>query len=179
MANTVKDSIKTRRIAILAADGVEDTELSTLRQALNAAGGQTKIVAPRSGSLTGTSGTEVSIDFSLLTAGSVLFDAVYVPGGARSIATLKQEAQALHFIHEAYKHCKPIAVTGGGVELLRASYLGVETMSESPNGESQVATKEGVIIGRAAQAGSVAAEFVQAIAQHRYWNREMKDHVPA
>jgi catalase len=62
---------------------------------------------------------------------------------------------------------------------LRASYLGVETISESPNGESQVATKEGVIIGRAAQAGSVAAEFVQAIAQHRYWNREMKDHVPA
>jgi catalase len=179
MANTVKDSIKTRKIAILAADGVEDSELSTLKQALSAAGGQTKIVAPRLGSLTSTSGAEVSIDFSLLTAGSVLFDAVYVPGGARSVETLKGEAKALHFIHEAYKHCKPIAVSGAGVELLRASYLGVETISESHDRESQGATDGGVIIGREGQVGNVAAEFVHAIAQHRYWTREMKDQVPA
>jgi catalase len=179
MANTVKASIKTRRIAVLAADGVDDTELSTLIQALRAAGGQTKIVAPRLGSLTSASGAQINIDFSLLTAGSVLFDAVYLPGGARSVETLKGEAQALHFIHEAYKHCKPMAVTGAGVELWRASCLGGETNSESNHRARQVATVGGVIIGREAQADNVAAEFIAAIAQHRHWTREMKDRVPA
>ena len=41
-----------------------------------------KIVAPRLGTLKGDDGDELLIDFSLLTASSVLFDAVYVPGGA-------------------------------------------------------------------------------------------------
>jgi catalase len=179
MAHTMKDSVKTRRVAILAADGVEDTELSTLTQALTAAGAQAKVVAPRLGSLTSASGTEIHIDFSLLTAGSVLFDAVYVPGGARSVERLKGEANALHFIHEAYKHCKPIAVTGAGIELLRASYLSTETLSESNDGENQIIASEGVIIGRDAQVGNVAAEFIHAIAQHRHWSRETKDQVPA
>jgi catalase len=179
MANTVKDSIKTRRVAILAADGVGDTELSTLQQALTAAGAQAKIIAPRLGSLKSANGAEVNIDFSLLTAGSVLFDAVYVPGGERSIETLKGEAKALHFVNEAYKHCKPIAATGAGIELLRASYLGTETISEPGDGAHQIVADEGLILGRDAQVGNIAAEFIHAIAQHRHWSRELKDQVPA
>jgi len=178
MAHTVKDSIKTRRVAILAADGVEDTELSGVKQALNAAGAQAKVVAPRLGSLKSANGAEVNIDFSLLTAGSVLFDAVYVPGGARSVETLKGEAKALHFIHEAYKHCKTIAATGAGVELLRASYLGAGTMLDPSAAGNQKGIDEGVIIGSDAEVGNVAAEFIHAIAHHRHWSRELTDQVP-
>jgi catalase len=179
MANTVKDSIKTRRVAILAADGVGDTELSTLQQALTAAGAQAKIIAPRLGSLKSANGAEVNIDFSLLTAGSVLFDAVYVPGGERSIETLKGEAKALHFVNEAYKHCKPIAATGAGIELLRASYLGTEAIFEPSDRGHQIIADEGLILGRDVDVGNVAAEFIHAIAQHRQWSRELKDQVPA
>jgi catalase len=60
------------------------------------------------------------IDFSLLTASSVLFDAVYVPGGAQSVAALVGDRDAVEFVLEAYRHCKPIAATGDGAELLRA-----------------------------------------------------------
>jgi catalase len=179
MAHTVKDSIKTRRVAILAADGVEDTELSGMQQALTAAGAQVKVVAPRLGSLKSANGVEVTIDFSLLTAGSVLFDAVYVPGGGRSVETLKGEANAQHFINEAYKHCKAIAATGAGIELLRASYLGIEAILEPSTAGHHVGTDAGIIIGRDAEVGNVAAEFIHAIAQHRYWHRQLKDQVPA
>jgi catalase len=179
MANTVKDSIKTRRIAILAADGVEDSELSSVKQALGAAGAQAKVIAPRLGSLKSANGTDVNIDFSLLTAGSVLFDAVYVPGGVRSVETLKGEAKALHFIHEAYKHCKTIATTGAGVELLRASYLGTGIILDPSAGGKQTGIGEGVIIGSDAEVGDVAAEFIHAIAQHRHWSREIAEQVPA
>jgi catalase len=179
MANTVKDTIKTRRIAILAADGVEDSELSGVKQALGAAGAQAKVVAPRLGSLKSANGTDVNIDFSLLTAGSVLFDAVYVPGGARSVEALMREAKALHFIHEAYKHCKTIAATGAGVELLRASYLGTGTILDPSAGGKQTGIGEGVIIGSDAEVGNVAAEFIHAIAKHRHWSREIAAQVPA
>jgi catalase len=121
----------------------------------------------------------VHIDFSLLTASSVLFDAVYVPGGEQSVELLKVEGKALHFIQEAYKHCKAIAATGVGIELLRASYLGREILPASNTGGNQLETDEGVIIGRDARVDDVAAEFIKAIAQHRHWSREMKDEVPA
>jgi catalase len=179
MANTAKDSIKTRKVAILAADGVDETAVSKMHQALTAAGAQAKVVAPRLGSLKSVNGSQVHIDCSLLTASSVLFDAVYVPGGEQSVELLKGEGKALHFVQEAYKHCKAIAATGAGMELLRASHLGREMLPEPNTGGDPLETDEGVIIGRDARVGDVAAEFIKAIAQHRHWNREMKDHVPA
>jgi catalase len=179
MANTVKDSIKTRKIAVLAADGFDEAALSTMKQALVAAGAQAKVVAPRLGVLMDAQGGEVNIDFSLLTVGSVLFDAVYVPGGEKSVETLKGEGKALHFINEAYKHCKAIAATGAGIDLLRASYFGAERLPASNNAGNQIHVDEGIIISRDAHAGDLATEFIKAIAQHRHWSREVKDLVPA
>jgi len=179
MANTIKDSIKTRKVAILAADGCDDAAVSSMKQALRAAGAQAKVVAPRLGVLTSAAGSEVNIDFSLLTSSSVMFDAVYVPGGEKSVETLKGEGNALHFINEAYKHCKTIAASGAGIELLRASSLGADKLPEPNAAGNQIIADEGVIISRNAQADDVAAKFLQAIAQHRHWGREMKDQVPA
>ena len=159
MANTVKDSIKTRKVAVLAADGVDDTALNSMKKALTAAGAQAKIIAPRLGSLKTAKGGTVKIDFSLLTAGSVLFDAVYVPGGKSSVEALKADARAVHFVDEAFKHCKTIGATAEGAELLRASRAGV--------------ADEGVIVNKDAQA------FIKAMMGHRHWTRQRKDDVPA
>ena len=179
MANTAKDSIKTRKVALLAADGVDDTAVAKMQQALAAAGAQTKVVAPRLGSLKGVNGSQVHIDFSLLTANSVLFDAVYVPGGEQSIERLKGEGKALLFVREAYKHCKAVAATGAGMALLRASSLGKGVFAQSDAGGGSLEMDEGVIVGPDARVDDVAVEFVKAIAQHRHWSREMKDEVPA
>ena len=98
MANTVKDGIATRKIAILAADGVDEAAISSMKKALQAAGAQAMIVAPRLGTVRGLKGGQVPVDFSLLTASSVLFDALYVPGGEGSIDILKGDAKVLVFI---------------------------------------------------------------------------------
>jgi len=179
MAHAIKDTIKTRKIAVLAADGFDDTALTTVQQALTQAGGQVKVVAPRHGVLRGTHGGEVAVDFSLLTSASVLFDAVYVPGGDMSIAALLHEADAIHFVREAYKHCKAIAATGAGVELLRAAHLGAESLDGINTNGRQVIADEGVVIGQETRTDNVAAAFITAIAQHRHWGREMKSPVPA
>ena len=98
MLVTEPGTIATRKIAILAADGVNDADLTGMKKALVAAGAQAKVVAPRLGSLKGQKGAAVNIDFSLLTAGSVLFDAVYIPGGEESVEILKGDAKALLFV---------------------------------------------------------------------------------
>jgi catalase len=165
------EGIKTRKIAVLAADGFDDAALAAMKKALTAAGAMAKIVAPRLGYLKGAKGAEVKIDYSFLTTASVLFDAVYVPGGEQSVAALLKEADAVHFVNEAYKHCKTIAATGAGVELLRASYIGAAQGGE-------LTPEPGVVFGNG-QVNRIAAEFVNAVAEHRHWSREMKGDVPA
>jgi catalase len=179
MENTAKDSIQTRKIAVLAADGFEMAAFNAMKKALMNAGAQVKIVAPRLGSLRGAKGEEVKIDFSFLTAASVLFDAVYIPGGEKSAEALKGEADAIHFVNEAYKHCKAIAATGAGVDVLRASYLGAVKKGKAASDGKGVVSDEGIVTGDDAQVGKAAAEFIKAIAQHRHWSREKKEQVPA
>ena len=185
MANTIKTGIATRKIAILAADGVDDAALSTMKKALTAAGAQAKVVAPRLGVLKGAKGAQVNIDFSFLTAGSVLFDAIYLPGGEASVEILKGDAKALLFVKESYLHCKTIAATDEGIELLSAAQLGSDKTAKShAEGVQQdtnklLAADEGVITGRGAQMSQVAASFIHAIAQHRHWGREAKGQMPA
>lgn len=179
MANTPKESIKTRKVAFLVADGFDDTAVVNMAKALQAAGGVAKIVAPHGGTLLGAKGKEVTVDFSLLTTSSVLFDAVYVPGGAQSVAALLREADAVHFINEAYKHCKTIATTGEGIDLLRASHAGVELPVEERAKEVPAIANDGLIVSVSQEARRVADSFIAAIAEHRHWSREQKGDVPA
>ena len=185
MANTVKKGIATRKVAILAADGVDNTAIIGMKKALTAAGAQAKVVAPRLGSVNGIKGGQVAIDFSFLTAGSVLFDALYLPGGEQSVEILEGDAKALLFIKEAYLHCKPIAATDEGMDLLAAAQLGADKMAKShaegvlQDPESLIAGDEGIVTGRGAQIGKVAGRFIKAMAQHRHWDRESKGQMPA
>ena len=164
MVDTVKNTIKTRMIAILAASGVDENSLNEMKQALESAGAQTKIIAPHLGFIAGDNGSQIKVDQSFLIAASVLFDAVYVPDGAKSIATLKVEPDAIHFIDETYKHCKAIAIDGKGKELLELTAAGTEIHKENKPDSEHMAY--GVLINR------TSTEFIKAIAQHRFWERE-------
>jgi catalase len=146
-------SPKGRSVAILAAPGVDAKALATVKKALLAAGAQVKVLAPRLGAL-GRNGTAIAADKTIVTTPSVVFDAVYVPGGARSIETLAQSGDALHFVAEAYKHAKPIAASGEGADLLQ---------------QAGVVEGPGVLIEDAPE---LVTQFVEALGGHRIWARE-------
>lgn len=148
MAGTIKDTVKTRKVAILAADGVDEGALESLVRALTGAGAVPKIIAPRGGTLKGAGGGCVRVDWSLLTVGSVLFDAVFVPGGAKSTEALAADGAAILFVREAYKHCK--AVGGGGTALAMLRSAGIEDPI------------------------TAVPAFLKAIAQHRDWSRQQR-----
>ena len=163
MAKTVKDSAETRKVAILSADGVDGEAVAAIQRALLAAGAVPKIVAPHGGSLKAERGAALPVDFTLLTVGSVLFDAVFIPGGERSTTALAGDGAAVLFVREAYKHCKAIAASGTGQALLETAGVDVKD----------------ALVRREAN-GQLAAAFVKAIAQHRDWAREARaQSVPA
>ena len=99
----------------------------------------------------------------------MLFDAVYIPSGKKSVNALIAEPDAIHFMNQAYKHCKPIAVDEYGVELLNNSYIIDNEIFDDDKTSEQM----GIIIDKSPNA------FINAIAQHRFWEREKIRKVPA
>lgn len=173
MAGTVKSSVTTRQVAILAANGVDESALMQMKKALVSNGAAVKVIAPKLGDIKGDKETALKVDQSFLIASSVLFDAVYIGGGEKSVSALKQEPDAIHFINEAFKHCKAIAAENEGVELLKM----ISVNSFLANTEKNL--PEGIIISRNTTPGKFAEEFMKAIAQHRFWERENLSKAPA
>lgn len=160
---------KGRKVAILAADGVDGAQLTAVKTALSAQNVEAEIVSKFGGTITCTQGKQIEVQQTFLTAASVLFDAIYVPGGAQSIEALKTHGESLTFIHEAFKHFKPIAASGEGVDLLMQSDLKGIDLSQT-NGK--IGDELGVVVVRdGSNMEAFAQSFIDAIAEHRFWKR--------
>ncbi len=175
MANTIKDTIKTRQIAILAASGADDS-LMKMKSALEAKGAMTKIVSPKLGTFTGANGESIKADQAFYGSSSVMFDAIFIPGGAESVNALKNKPEAILFINEAYRHCKTIAATGDAVDLLYSTDAG-EIINGKSDGDNVLA-KLGIVTSKNFDSKTTAS-FINAIAQHRFWEREEISKTPA
>jgi catalase len=164
MAHTRKNTVETRQIAILASDGVDEQSFNTLKKAVEEKGGIVKLIAPSLGYIKGNKGQSFKVDHGFLHTSSVLFDAVFIPDGKKSVEALLKEPDAIHFVNEMYKHCKVIAYEGEGNELINLSYVGKKIENK----------KDAGIL-----ADETPQKFIKAVAQHRFWEREKKCMVPA
>lgn len=164
MAKTRKATITGRKIGFLVADGVDALAIETMRKALQDGGATVKIIAPKSGEISNSKNQRISVDHSLPTVGSVLFDALYVPGGP-SAETLCNNAHAVLYIKEAYKHGKAIAASGEGATLItRAAHS-----AGTPDGEF---AGPGVFIEKGKLTNDAFTQtFLAGIAQHRFSER--------
>ena len=86
-----------------------------MKNALEKEGAMAKIIGMKSSTVKDADGNEMKVDHALRTVASVLFDAVYIPGGEKSTAALANEPDAIEFVNEAFRHCKAIAGSGEGV----------------------------------------------------------------
>jgi catalase len=176
MANRPASSVKTRKIAILVADGVDLLTFKRLQQELQDAGALCKVVGPHLGAVSTSSGKQITVDHTFATMPSIMFDAVLLPGGSTSVGTLSQLGDAVHFILEAYKHCKPICAVNEGVQLLGTLGFALESQSDQV-----MEPTNGVLMADARKAaeGHISQAFIAAIASHRHWERLNVDAVPA
>jgi len=173
-------SAKTRKVAILAADGFDYEDLSQTVKLLREAGVHCKVISKHQGPIQSADGRTWEVDENYLTTSSVMYDAVYVPGGQGSADTLKTQGDAIHFVNEAFKHAKAIGATNEGVDLLEATDISGVTLAE-PGSDGRPISQLGVVTACNVQdVGAFGRQFVTAIAQHRHWMRQpVKEMVPA
>jgi catalase len=177
MVGRYPPDISTRKVAVLTANGMDMIAVRRVMQELTDAGAQCKVVAPHLGHIGTASGRTVAVGFTFSNTSSVMFDAVLLPGGAASADELCRLGSALHFVLEAYKHCKPICAINEGVRLLGS--LGF-AMSQHKNTVVTQPTP-GVVIADSQRAieGEISQAFISAMLSHRHWDRINLDSVPA
>lgn len=172
--NKPAPTIAGRKVAVLVADGVDAASLATVKAALENGGAMVDLVAKTIGTVAGSNNKTLVVEKSYLTSGgSVMYDAILVPGGAAAAETLASHGDAKHFVNEAYKHCKPIGAIGDGIVLLRASQIGVARDSYEDGVE------RGVVTAAPNNARGFTKDFTAAIGQHRFWVREADESIPA
>lgn len=169
MSNTIKNTIRGRKIACLAADGVDANAIMQMKAALEAQGAKMEIVAPRQGTLNGANKSKLNADQSFLTTASVLYDAVYIPGGDKHLTALAVDPDAIHFINEAYRHCKAIAADVSAMLVFESTYFAAIVKEKKKD--------EGLLFNGDVE--QLANAFSKAIANHRVWSREDARKVPA
>lgn len=150
------DRIDSRMIAVLAADGFNMQDYQSMKDHLESKNAVVKLIAPHGGMIKCDQGMDHKVDAAIFTTESVLFDALFIPGGQASIDALSQEAKVFKFIDETYKYCKAIAVTNEAEDLLKSS------QAKEYNSDKAI-----FVNGN-------PGDFSQAIANHRNWDREEK-----
>ncbi len=152
--------IRTRRVAILVADGVGGA--AAVRAALVQQGAVPLYVGITLGAVQSADGEALQADITLEAGPSVLYDALVVPDGIGP--ALQSDGHAVEFVKDTYRHCKPILALGSGTALLEAADL----PTALPTGEPD----RGVVRGAVGEAGALVERFVTALTRHREFARE-------
>jgi protease I len=107
------EKLSGKKVAILAADGFEQMELTKPRAALDEAGATTTVVSIKPGKIQGMNhadkGDTVAVDRTLDEAKPEDFDALLIPGGLVNPDTLRSSEVALQFVRHFFREGKPVA----------------------------------------------------------------------
>ena len=153
-ANTIKLP-QTLKVGVLIGNGFDATEVSNVLKTLSKYGVRYSLIAERLGAIKSREGVQLMATETYLTTDSVLFDSLYVVGvAADNQAKFNQDL--LIFINQAFRHYKPIGVATTGLPFFNASSAKIGPGIVVASGNTDFGEK-----------------FVDAIAQQRFWNRDI------
>ena len=119
---TEMENLKGKRVAILATNGFEESELTSPKQALEKAGATAHVVAPKSGTIKGWNNgnwsKEINVDAILAEVKSSDYHALVLPGGVINPDFLRRDDKAIEFIRSFFKAHKPVAAICHGPQML-------------------------------------------------------------
>jgi len=161
MKNTVKDTIESRVIGFIMADGVNTQAVKSLKAKLESEGAVVQIIAPSVAPVKADDGSKFEPKHSITSTASVCFDALYICSGEKSVKELmhpERKPIITEFINEAYKHCKAIYFGKDTDEIYNATRI------SSKNHEDPAIIQTG--------GDDSDQKFISAIAKHRVWDLE-------
>ena len=119
-----------------------------MKAALEKAGAVVEVIAPHLGDVGGLMETK-----TFLNTPSVVYDAVYVPGGTDALA---DDANACMFVKDVFMHLKTIGATGDGVAFLSAAL------------KKGALEQAGILVS---DGNGFAGSFIKLMMKHRHWAR--------
>lgn len=154
-----------KKIAILATDGVEQSELTEPRKALQEAGAQTILISLSPGRIKGWNhkewGEEFPVDITIDIASADEFDGLLLPGGVMNPDKLRTDPKAVLFVKTMFEAGKPIAaICHGPWMLAEADAVKGRTVTSWPSlktdlanagalwVDQEVATDQGIVTSR-------------------------------
>ncbi|CCM00762.1 uncharacterized protein FIBRA_02803 [Fibroporia radiculosa] len=177
-------TIASRRIAILLADGFDKVEVESLRAVLKTGQATTWVIGPRRGTIRANGSREgIWAEHHFEGQRSTMYDALIVPSGAAHAQALAVNGRAVHWVREAFGHCKVIGAIGEGVAFLREA-VQLPGVQLSTDKSSNALTSYGVVTVGRYNAGSadvlkIGGEkgfvnvFAFEVSKHRCYEREM------
>lgn len=160
-------SIRTRKVAVLVADGAEGESLAAVVTTLVEQGAVPRLVGVRLGTCVAAGGQKLEADATLENTPGFLFDALVLPDGVDAVEALAADGHTMDFIKDCYRHCKTILALGAAGSLL--------TQAGIPDTLADGSADPGLIragAGDPAGAAAATADFIAALGKHRHYARE-------
>jgi deglycase len=134
----MKYKLKGKRIAILVANGFEQSELEQPRETLTNAGATTHIISPESDAVRGWSegsfADRFTVDMPLRKARESDYDALLLPGGVMNPDRLRTFPEAVDFVRAFFDAGKPVAAICHGPQILiEADVVRDRTLTSHPS----------------------------------------------
>lgn len=129
--------LKDKRVAILATDGYEQSELLVPLERLCEAGAKVEVISPKSGRIQGfkhfDKAEQVNVDRELSQATADDYDALVIPGGTHNPDQLRVNPEALSFTRQFFERAKPVgAICHGPWVLVNAEVVAGRTLTSWP-----------------------------------------------
>ncbi|MGH2835352.1 MAG: type 1 glutamine amidotransferase domain-containing protein [Solirubrobacteraceae bacterium] len=126
-----------KKVAFLAADGVEEAELVEPRKAVEEAGAETVVVSINSGEIQAFNhldhGDRIKVDVTAKSADAAQYDALVLPGGVANPDFLRGDQDAVRFVKDFFEQDKPVGVICHGPwTLVEAGVVRGRTLTSWP-----------------------------------------------
>ena len=146
-------SLKDRRIAFLATDGVEQVELTEPWKAVQSAGGRPELVSLETGSIQGFNHDEkadtFAVDHAIDEVSPDDYDGLVLPGGVANPDALRMDDRAVSFVQGFFEQGKPTGVICHGPWMLvEADVVRGRTLTSWPSLRTDIRNAGGAWVDR-------------------------------
>ena len=146
------DNLNGKKIAILAADGVEQVELEQPREAVQNAGAETELLSIKDGEIQGMNheidkGDTFSVDKMVSNASPDDYDGLILPGGVANPDKLRMDEGAVGFVREFFATGMPVGVICHGPwTLVEADVVKGRTLTSYPSIRTDIRNAGGKVV---------------------------------
>lgn len=142
------NELKGRKIAFLAADGVEQVELTEPWKAVEKAGGEPVLISLETGEIQGfehhDKGDTFPVDVAVRDADPTDYDGLVLPGGVINPDILRTDETAVAFVRAFFEQGKPVgAICHGPWTLVEAGVVEGRTLTSWPSLKTDIVNAGG------------------------------------